>query len=148
MATVPKSLPGFVEQTIVVPQRLWNRVEEFADDSSRDPSEVVAEALRLLVAGGGATAAGDFEECERFLMMKALAPLIDRQGLTLIGLSVGNLVDVEIEPAQLLLPFGRKDGSGLDPTIDQLRERFGHAAVTRASLLGRRQGFDVPKLPD
>lgn len=57
MATAPKSLPGFVEKTIVVPQRLWNRVEELADDTARDPSEVVAEALRLLVAGGGAPAA-------------------------------------------------------------------------------------------
>ncbi len=80
--------------------------------------------------------------------LRGAAPLIERNGLTLIGLSVGNLVDVEREPSQLLLPFGRKDPSGLDPMIDQLRERFGHAAVTRASLLGRRTGFEVPKLPD
>lgn len=73
---------------------------------------------------------------------------IARDGLTLIGMSVGNLVDVDVEPSQLLLPFGRTDRSGLDPTIDELRERFGHGALTRASLLGRRQGFEVPKLPD
>ena len=51
MATAPATLPGFVEQNIVLPQRLWNRVEQFADDTAREPSEVVAEALRLLIAG-------------------------------------------------------------------------------------------------
>jgi HD-GYP domain-containing protein (c-di-GMP phosphodiesterase class II) len=44
-------LPGFTEREIVLPQRLWNRLEQFADDSAREPSEVVAEALRLLFAG-------------------------------------------------------------------------------------------------
>ena len=81
-------------------------------------------------------------------ILRDAAPLIDERGLTLIGLSVGNLVDVDRTPSQLLLPFGRKDGSGLDPMIDELRERFGHSAVTRASLIGQRGGFEVPKLPD
>jgi DNA polymerase-4 len=49
---------------------------------------------------------------------------------------------------QLLLPFGRKDTSGLDAAVDDLRKRFGHHALTRASLLGSRQIFEVPKLPD
>jgi HD-GYP domain-containing protein (c-di-GMP phosphodiesterase class II) len=51
LATAPKSLPGFTEREIVLPQRLWTRLEQFADDSAREPSEVVAEALRLLFAG-------------------------------------------------------------------------------------------------
>ena len=70
------------------------------------------------------------------------------RGLTLIGLSVGNLVDVDDGAEQLLLPFGRKDRSGLDDAVDGLRERFGHAVVTRVSLIGARQGFEVPRLPD
>ena len=70
------------------------------------------------------------------------------RGLTLIGLSVGNLVNLGDETEQLLLPFGRKDRSGLDAAVDGLRERFGHAALTRASLIGARQGLEVPKLPD
>jgi len=57
LATGPKSLPGFAEQNIVLPERLWTRVEQFASDSAREPSEVVAEALRLLVTGAAATAA-------------------------------------------------------------------------------------------
>lgn len=73
---------------------------------------------------------------------------IERQGLTLIGLSVGNLRDAADGVEQLVLPFGRKDTSGLDAAVDDLRTRFGHKALTRASLLGRRHGFEVPKLPD
>ncbi len=56
LATAPSSLPGFVEQNIVLPQRLWNRVEQFANDTAREPSEVVAEALRLLITGAVPTA--------------------------------------------------------------------------------------------
>jgi len=71
LATDPNSLPGFVEQNIVLPERLWNRVEQFANDTVREPSEVVAEALRLLIAGpvptaatavGGVVAADDLAE--------------------------------------------------------------------------------------
>ena len=40
-------------------------------------------------------------------------------------------------PEQLLLPFGRKDQTPLDTTLDSLRERFGRSVLTRASLLGR-----------
>lgn len=51
LAIESKSLPDFVEQTIVLPQRLWNRAQQYANDTAREPSEVVAEALRLLIAG-------------------------------------------------------------------------------------------------
>ncbi|NKB90144.1 MAG: HD domain-containing protein [Acidobacteria bacterium] len=57
MATAPSSLPGFTEQNIVLPQRLWNRLEQYADDTAREPGEVVAEALRLLFSGAVPTAA-------------------------------------------------------------------------------------------
>ncbi len=76
---------------------------------------------------------------------------IDERGLTLIGLSVGNLASVDgdpVEPEQLLLPFGRKDRSMLDDAVDALRRRFGHTALTRASLIGRTMQFETPKLPD
>ncbi len=79
---------------------------------------------------------------------RAARPTIEARGLTLIGLSVGNLESVDRADEQLALPFGRKDPSGLDAAVDALRERFGHTVVTRASLLGHRTGFEVPKLPD
>jgi DNA polymerase IV len=85
-------------------------------------------------------------------VLRAERPVIDERGLTLLGLSVGNLATTRRDPEQLLLPFGRKDpalpGCGLDDTVDALRERFGHRVLTRASLLGRSAGFEVPKLPD
>lgn len=81
-------------------------------------------------------------------ILRDAMPTIADKGLTLIGLSVGNLANVADGTEQLLLPFGRKDPSQLDGTIDDLRERFGHAAVTRASLVGRTTSFEVPKLPD
>ena len=81
-------------------------------------------------------------------VLRDAADMIEQRGLTLIGLSVGNLRNAGDHTEQLLLPFGRKDRSGLDEIVDGLRDRFGHAALTRASLLGRRTGFEVPKLPD
>ncbi|WP_213450348.1 DNA polymerase IV [Rhizomonospora bruguierae] len=78
-------------------------------------------------------------------LLAAALPLIDRRGVTLVGVAVGNLDDgVE----QLVLPFDRASGGGLDAAVDAVRERFGHAAVTRAVQLNRRQPVAVPLLPD
>lgn len=81
-------------------------------------------------------------------VLRAERATITERGLTLVGLSVGNLASTEREPEQLLLPFGRKDRSQLDDTMDELRDRFGAGALVRGSLLHRRSGFEVPKLPD
>jgi DNA polymerase-4 len=74
------------------------------------------------------------------------APLIDEQGLTLIGISLGNLEDDAA--VQLVLPFARGRSLQLDAVVDQVRDRFGSEAITRAVLLGRDQGLAVPLLPD
>ncbi len=47
-----------------------------------------------------------------------------------------------------MLPLERKSRSALDAAVDEVRERFGTAALTRGVLLGRDQGFTVPLLPD
>jgi DNA polymerase IV len=73
-------------------------------------------------------------------------PMIDRQGLTLIGVAVANLDDDDA--IQLALPLDRQRGGALDNAVDHVRERFGSAAVTRAVLLGQDQGLSVPLLPD
>jgi DNA polymerase IV len=74
------------------------------------------------------------------------APLVERHGLTLVGIAVANL---ESDcPVQLTLPFERRSGGALDAAIDEVRSRFGSAAVTRAVLLGRDQGIAMPLLPD
>ena len=73
-------------------------------------------------------------------------PLIERQGLTLIGVAVANLDDDV--PAQLVLPFERRSDDALDAVLDEVRVRFGPNAITRAVLLGRDQGWTMPLLPD
>jgi DNA polymerase-4 len=73
-------------------------------------------------------------------------PMIERQGLTLVGFSVGNLDNDRA--IQLALPFDRRGSGALDAVLDRLRDRFGSGAVTRAVLLGRNQGLSVPLLPD
>lgn len=79
-------------------------------------------------------------------LLRAAQPLISARGITLIGIAVANLADDR--PMQLALPLrGRPEGS-LDAAVDDVRERFGSAAVTRAVQLGRDQGWSVPMLPD
>jgi DNA polymerase-4 len=79
-------------------------------------------------------------------LLAAAMPMIQRQGLTLVGVSLANLSDDRA--IQLALPFDRHSGSSLDAAIDRVHDRFGSAAVTRAVLLGRDQGLQVPLLPD
>jgi DNA polymerase-4 len=81
----------------------------------------------------------------RWLLATA-TPEIERGGLTLVGIAVANLEDDRV--LQLMLPFDRHAGNALDAALDEVRERFGTSAVTRAVLLGRDQGFTVPLLPD
>jgi DNA polymerase IV len=79
-------------------------------------------------------------------LLAAASPMIRRQGLTLIGVALANLHDDDA--VQLALPFDRDRAGALDATLDDLRDRFGSAVVTRAVLLGRDQGEPVPLLPD
>ena len=81
----------------------------------------------------------------RWLLAGAM-PEIERRGLTLVGVAVANLEDDSA--LQLVLPLDRFSGSALDVALDEVRRRFGSAAVTRAVLLGREPGFTVPLLPD
>jgi DNA polymerase IV len=73
-------------------------------------------------------------------------PHIERDGLTLVGVAVGNLHDDDA--VQLALPLERRSRAALDVVLDEVRERFGSTAVTRAVLLGRDTGFSIPMLPD
>jgi DNA polymerase IV len=79
-------------------------------------------------------------------LLTAAMPTIARQGLTLVGVAIGNLDDDRA--VQLALPFERRSGDALDAALDRVRERFGATAVTRAALLGRDPGPTVPLLPD
>jgi DNA polymerase IV len=78
-------------------------------------------------------------------LMSGAAPLIERRGLTLVGIAIGNLDDDD--EVQLALPFDRPSGP-LDAVVDEVRERFGTRAVTRAVLLGNDSRPEMPLLPD
>jgi DNA polymerase IV len=79
-------------------------------------------------------------------LLAAAMPTIERRGLTLLGVAVGNLLDDAA--VQLALPFARHRLAALDGAIDEVRERFGVEAITRGVLLGRDSGLTVPLLPD
>src|SRR5262245_28482485 len=79
-------------------------------------------------------------------LFAAAAPLIEAKGLTLVGIAVANLDDDWA--VQLTLPLDGYAGMGLDAALDEVRERFGSTAITRAVLLGRDTGLTVPLLPD
>jgi DNA polymerase-4 len=79
-------------------------------------------------------------------LLASATTTIDERGLTLIGLAVANLDDDDA--VQLALPFDRLTGGALDATLDEIKERFGHTAVTRTVLLGRDTGMTMPMLPD
>ena len=79
-------------------------------------------------------------------LLAAMVPMIRERGLTLVGISVANLQNAV--PSQLVLPFDRRSRDALDAAIDEVRERFGLGAITRAVLLGRQTGMSIPLLPD
>jgi DNA polymerase-4 len=76
-------------------------------------------------------------------LLLSVQPLIQSRGLTLIGVALTNLCDQNA--IQLALPFDR--AAELDRAIDELRERFGSTAISRAALVGRTETW-VPLLPD
>jgi DNA polymerase-4 len=77
-------------------------------------------------------------------LLDASLDRIRRDGLTLVGVTVSNLSDDRV--VQLALPFHRRNP--VDSVLDDVRHRYGANAITRAVLLGRDQGIQVPLLPD
>ena len=79
-------------------------------------------------------------------LLAAALPLITDRGITLVGVS---LVNLDADSAiQLALPYEDTRPNPLDSALDDIRDRFGTDAITRAVLVGRDQGFSVPLLPD
>jgi DNA polymerase-4 len=95
-------------------------------------SQVTAETGTILVAARG--------------LLTTAMPIIERHGVTLVGVSVGNLEDDRF--VQLSLPFDPHSDAALDAALDEIRDRFGSNAITRAVLLGREPRFLPPLLPD
>ncbi len=81
----------------------------------------------------------------RELVAEAM-PMLERRGVTLVGISVANLADAV--PLQLALSLDGRRTNELDEAIDAVRERFGSASLTRGVLVGRASGIEMPLLPD
>ena len=79
-------------------------------------------------------------------LLDAAWPMVEQRGITLLGVSVGNLRTEG--PVQLTLPFERSEAERLDAAIDEVRDRFGSAAMNRAATMSGDPGFTVPMLPD
>jgi DNA polymerase-4 len=94
-------------------------------DATASTSVVHATALALLDANWG---------------------LVEERGITLFGVSIGNLNDEDA--VQLALPFERSAADSLDSVVDSIRERFGTTALRRATTMTGDPGFTVPTLPD
>jgi DNA polymerase-4 len=78
-------------------------------------------------------------------LFTASIPLIERRGITLVGISLTNLEDagrVQLTLTEDWRPYA------LDAALDEVRERFGLSSVTRGVVVGRDQGLAMPLLPD
>jgi DNA polymerase-4 len=64
-------------------------------------------------------------------LLLAAHPVIAGRALTLVGITVAN---IERDSGQLVLPLDGRDRWALDAALDDIRDRFGTGAVTRASL--------------
>ena len=94
-----------------------------------------------------ATASTDAILATARALVAVATPLIAERGLTLVGFAVSN-IDRD-GAAQLELPFPpQHDFTALDSAVDEVRQRFGNAAVMRGVLLGRDPGLEMPMLPD
>jgi DNA polymerase IV len=79
-------------------------------------------------------------------LLVAAQPVIERRGLTLIGITIANLENDL--PFQLCLPIDVDNAELLDAALDEIRTRYGSTAITRGVLLGRRTRQEMPLLPD
>jgi DNA polymerase-4 len=109
------------------------RFDDFSRASrSQTLAEATAETQAILSTARG--------------LLAAAQPAIEARGITLVGVSLLNLDDDGA--IQLALPLDRDSRPALDLALDDIRDRFGSAAITRAVLLGRDPGITVPLLPD
>jgi len=79
-------------------------------------------------------------------ILDAAWPLVEARGISLLGISVGNLADRDA--VQLVLPFERCEAEQLDTVLDAVHERFGRTALQRATTMRGDPGIQLPMLAD
>ncbi len=82
-------------------------------------------------------------------LLSAAWPMLEERGCTLLGITISGLVGASA-PEQLELPLFAEEARAevLDGALDRVRDRFGAGSVTRAALVGRRVGLEMPTNPD
>ena len=78
-------------------------------------------------------------------LLASARPLIERRGITLVGLSLTNLESAD--RVQLCLMDDWRP-EALDAALDEVRDRYGSKSITRGVLVGRDPGIAMPLLPD
>lgn len=78
-------------------------------------------------------------------LVASAAPLIAERGLTLVGFAVSGIDRSGAQ--QLTLPFDG-ESPAVDDAIDEVHRRYGKSALTRAVLVDRDPGLEMPRLPD
>jgi DNA polymerase IV len=78
-------------------------------------------------------------------LLAAATPLIERRGITLVGISLTNLESAD--RIQLSL-FEDWRSHALDAAVDQIHDRHGSESIMRAVLVGRQPDLEMPLLPD
>jgi DNA polymerase-4 len=79
-------------------------------------------------------------------LLAGARPLIERRGITLLGITLSNLSSAGA--VQLVLDVEGRRERALDAALDDVRERYGAEAITRAVLVGKPRDLEVPLLPD
>ncbi|WP_066040716.1 DNA polymerase IV [Herbiconiux solani] len=79
-------------------------------------------------------------------LFAAAQPEISGRGLTLIGISLGQLARADSLTPEL--PIDWNDSARLDTVLDAVRDRFGTTSVARAAHLDRDPGWSSPILPE
>ena len=78
-------------------------------------------------------------------LLASARPLIERRGITLVGLSLTNLESADRVQLSLTDDWRHE---ALDAALDDVRDRHGSKAITRGVLVGRDDAILMPLLPD